>query len=201
MVDVSDGAQIWGEQYNRTLDDIFTVQDAISEQISTSLRLKLSSEDKSRLVKRHTDDSEAYQLYLKGRFYMGKRTGVALKTALEYFQQAIDKDQNYALAYAGIAECYALLPIYRILSAQESTPKAKAAALQALQIQEQLVEAHITLALTDDHYGWDSVAAEKSFGRAIELNPKLALGLAYGFLQKKMLKLAGRSIKKRAGLI
>jgi len=105
---------------------------------------------------------------------MGKRTGVALKTALEYFQQAIDKDQNYALAYAGIAECYALLPIYRILSAQESTPKAKAAALQALQIEEQLVEAHITLALTDDHYGWDSVAAEKSFGRAIELNPNHA---------------------------
>ena len=174
LVDVSDGAQIWGEQYNRTMDDIFAVQDAISEQISASLRLKLSSNDKSKLVKRHTEDTEAYQLYLKGRFYMSKRTGEALKTALEYFQRAKDRDPTYALAYAGIADSYLLLSIYRALSAQESFPKAKAAALQALLIDEQLAEAHATLATTDDLYGWDWSAAERSFVRAIELNPNYA---------------------------
>ena len=141
LVDVSDGAQIWGGQYNRTLDDIFAVQDAISEQISKSLRLKLSSDDKSRLVKRHTEDSEAYQLYLKGRFYWNQRTGEALRTALDYFQQAISRDPTYALAYAGMADCYVLLPVYRGLSVKAAFPKAKAVALQALQIDDQLAEA------------------------------------------------------------
>jgi len=173
LVDVSDGAQIWGEQYNRTLDDIFAVQDAISEQISTSLRLKLSSDDKSRLVKRHTEDTEAYELYLKGRFYWNKRTAESLKTALGYFQQAVDRDPTYALAYAGMADCYVLLPVYRGLSAEEGFPKAKAAALQALQIDEQLAEAHTTsfhVAL----FTWDWETAEKSIVRAIELNPNYA---------------------------
>ena len=174
LVDVSDGAQIWGEQYNRTLDDIFAVQDAISEQISTSLRLKLSSEEKSRLVKRHTEDREAYQLYLKGRFYVSKRTGEALKTALGYFQQAVDRDPTYALAYAGIADCYVLLPYYRGLSGHESYPKAKAAALQALQMDEHLAEAHAALALAHVFFDWDWVSAEKSIHRAIELNPNYA---------------------------
>ncbi len=171
LVDVSDGAQIWGQQYNRTIDDIFAVQDAISEQISTSLRLKLSSDDKSRLVKRHTENTEAYQLYLKGRFYWNQRTAESLKTALDYFQQAINRDPTYALAYAGITDCYGLLPIYSDLSEQEAIPKAKEAALQALQIDEQLVEAHTALANMYQLYDWDSEASEKGFRRAIELNP------------------------------
>ena len=173
LVDVSDGAQIWGEQYNRTLDDIFTVQDAISEQISTSLRLKLSSADKSRLVKRHTENLEAYQLYLKGRFYWNQRTGEALKTALGYFQQAIDRDPTYAAAYAGLADCYGIFPYYAVLPAIEAIPKAKSAALKALQIDEQLAEAHTSLALA--YQGeWDWEPSDKSFRRAIELNPNYA---------------------------
>jgi len=174
LVDVSDGTQIWGDQYNRSMDDIFVVQDAISEQISTSLRLKLSSEDKSRLVKRHTEDTEAYELYLKGRFYWNQRTVDALNTALEYFQQAINRDPTYALAYAGIADCYVILPWYRGLTAIESFPKAKAAALKALQLDEKLAEAHTALALTYVVFDWDWVSAEKSFVRAIELNPNYA---------------------------
>ncbi len=174
LVDVSDGAQIWGEQYNRTMDDIFAVQDAISEQISTSLRLRLSSEEKSRLVKRHTDDRVAYEFYLKGRFYMSKRTGEALNTAIEYFERARERDPTYALAYSGIADCYSLLPIYSDLSEQESIPKAKAAALQALQIDEQLVEAHTALANMYQLYDWDWAAGDKGFRRAIELNPNYA---------------------------
>ena len=185
LVDVSDGAQIWGEQYNRTMDDIFAVQDAISEQISTSLRLKLSSDDKSRLVKRHTEDREAYQLYLKGRFYWNQRTGEALKTALGYFQQAIDRDPNYAAAYAGLADCYGLFPYYTVLPAIEAIPKAKSAALKALQIDEQLAEAHTSLA-SAYQIEWEWELSDKSFRRAIELNPNYAtahhwygLGLYY----------------------
>ena len=173
LVDVSDGAQIWGKQYNRTMDDIFAVQDAISEQISASLRLKLSSDDKSRLVKRYTEDREAYQLYLKGRFYWNKRTSGALKTALGYFQQAINRDPTYAPAYAGIADCYVVLPYYRGLSGNESYPKAKAAA-KALQIDEQLGEAYAALAMTYVLFDWDWATAERSFVRAIELNPNYA---------------------------
>ena len=150
------------------MDDIFAVQDAISEQISKSLRLKLSSDDKSRLVKRHTEDSEAYQLYLKGRFYWNQRTGEALRTAVDYFQQAINRDPTYALAYAGIADCYVLLAWYKVLTAIESFPKAKAAALQALQLDEQLAEAHTALAMTYVAFDWDWVSAEESFVRAIE---------------------------------
>jgi len=173
LVDVSDGAQIWGEQYNRTMGDIFAVQDAISEQISASLRLKLSGEDKSRLVKRHTEDSEAYQLYLKGRFYCNQRTGEALKTALGYFQQAIDRDPTYAAAYAGLADCYGSFPYYAVLPTIEAIPKAKSAALKALQIDEQLAEAHTSLAAAYQ-MDWAWELSDKSFRRAIELNPNYA---------------------------
>ncbi|MCZ6820379.1 MAG: hypothetical protein O7G31_12935 [Calditrichaeota bacterium] len=116
----------------------------------------------------------AYQLYLKGRFYKNKRTGEALKTALGYFQQAISRDPTYALAYAGIADSYVLLPVYRALSAKEAFPKTKAAALRALQIDEQLAEAHTALAQTYFMFDWDHVSAEKSFHRAIEVNPNYA---------------------------
>jgi TolB-like protein/Flp pilus assembly protein TadD len=173
LVDVSDGAQIWGEQYNRKMDELFAIEDAISEQISTSLRLKLSSDDKTRLVKRHTENPEAYQLYLKGRFHWNKRSAESLKTALGYFQQAADRDPTYALAYAGIADCYALLPIYSGLSGKEAFPKAKSAALQALQIDEQLAEAYAALSNVAN-FTWDLETAEKSIVRAIELKPNYA---------------------------
>ncbi|MFQ5641379.1 MAG: hypothetical protein ACE5IR_25650, partial [bacterium] len=178
LVDVSDGAQIWGDQYNRTLDDIFAVQDAISEQISTGLRLKLSRKEKSRLDKQYTEDPEAYQLYLKGRFHWNKRTVQDLNTALDYFQQAVNRDPTYALAYAGMADCYVLLPLnaYSGLSGKEAYPKAKAAALQALQIDEQLAEAHTALAMTYLYFDKDTVSAKKSFLLAIELNSNYATG-------------------------
>jgi serine/threonine-protein kinase len=173
LVDVSDGTQIWGKQYNRSMDDIFAVQDAISEQISTSLKLKLSGDDKNRLVKRHTEDTEAYQLYLKGRFYWNQRTAEALKTALGYFQQAIDRDSTYAAAYAGLSDCYGLFPYYAVSPTIEAIPKAKSAALKALQIDAQLVEAHTSLASAYQSE-WEWELSDKSFRRAIELNPNYA---------------------------
>ena len=174
LVDVSDGAQIWGNQYDRTIDDIFAIENAISEQISTSLRLQLTSEEKGKLVKQHTEDTAAYQLYLKGRFYLSKRTGEAIERALGYFEEAVARDPNYALAFAGMADCYVLLPVHQVLTAEEAFIKLKAAAFQALQIDEQLAEAHTALATGYSIFGWDWRAAEKSFIRAIEINPNYA---------------------------
>jgi len=135
--------------------------------------LKMSSADKSRLVKRHTEDSEVYRLYLKGRFFWNQRTGEALKTALGYFQQAIDRDPNYAAAYAGLSDCYGLFPVYAVLPAIEAIPKAKSAALKALQIDEQLAEAHTSLASAyQSDWAWE--LSDKSYKRAIELNPNYA---------------------------
>jgi len=174
LVDISDGTQIWGAQYNPTFDDIFSVQNTIAEQITSSLRLKLTRDEKTRMTRRHTEDAEAYQFYLKGRFYWNKRTAAGFDKAIDYFQQAAGRDPNYALAYAGQADCYALLNIYGIKSAKESFPIAKAMALKALELDPQLGEAHTTLGFVQALFDWDWTGSEASFKRAIELNPSYA---------------------------
>ena len=136
--------------------------------------MKLSSDDKSRLVKRYTQDKEAYELYPKGRFYWNLRTGEDLQTALDYFEQSIDKDRDYAFAYAGIADCYVLFSWYAVMAPKESYPKAKEAALKALQLDNQLAEAHASLASVYSNFDWDWVSDEKSYKRSIELNPSYA---------------------------
>lgn len=115
LLDVAAGSQIWGERYNRKMADVFALEEEIARKISESLRMKLSGEEHKRLAKRFTEDSEAYQLYLKGRHYWIKRTGDSLKKAAEFFQQAIDKDAGYALAYSGLADCYSILSTYVII--------------------------------------------------------------------------------------
>ncbi len=174
LVDVVDGAHLWGAQYNRQPADILAVQDEISGEIVQKLRLRLTGEDhRKRLVKRYTDDTEAYQLYLKGRFYTRKATREGLHRGIAYFDQAISIDPTYALAYSGLAEAY-----YGLSSAhlppKEAMPKARAAALKALEMDDTLAEAHASLGLVKVFYDWDWAGAETEYRRAIELNPGYA---------------------------
>ena len=173
LVNVSDGAQLWGEQYNRKFSDIFAVQEEIARDISQKLRLRLTGDQERRLTKRYTTDTEAYQLYLKGRYHWNKRTAENLETAIRYFQQAVDRDPNYALAYVGLADSHSILPQYAEASSLEEMKRAKAAAIKALQIDDTIGEAHATLGLIADGE-WDWQAAEEHFRRAIQLNPNYA---------------------------
>ncbi|HEV8130727.1 MAG TPA: protein kinase [Acidobacteriota bacterium] len=196
LVDTADGSQLWGEQYNRKLADILAVQEEISKEISEKLRLKLTGEQKIRLAKQHTGNTEAYQLYLMGRYYWAKVTEEGDKKAIDYFNQAIEKDPNYALAYAGIADAYYGLSNLH-LPPREAMPKAKQAAIKALELDETLAEAHTSLALVKTFFEWEWPAAESEFRRAIELNPGYATAHEwYGWY----LALMGRHNESRAAL-
>ena len=174
LVDAEDGSHLWGEQYNRKLSDIFTIEEEISREISDKLRLKLSGAEKKQLTKRYTENTEAYQLYLKGRFYWNKRTPEGLTKGIEYFQRAIDRDPGYALAYAGLADSYNILVSYSALAPHEAFPKAKTAAIRALEIDARLAEAHTSIAFVKFGYDWDWAGAERSFKQALKLNPGYA---------------------------
>jgi TolB-like protein/Flp pilus assembly protein TadD len=186
LIDVEQESQLWGEQYRRKLKDIFELEEEISREISGKLRLRLSGEEKKRLVKRYTDNTEAYQLYLKGRYYTNKRTGDWIKKGIEYFQKAIDTDPNYALAYGGLADAYAFLASSTGgMPPRDTYPKAKAAALKALAIDDTLAEAHTSLGFFHLMYDWNFAEAEREFKRAIKLNPGYANAHdGYGFLLK-----------------
>jgi eukaryotic-like serine/threonine-protein kinase len=174
LVDVENGWRLWGEQYNRKLADIFAIQEEIANEISEKLRLSLTGEEKKRLTKRHTQNAAAYQDYLKGRYYWNKRTAKAVKKGIEYFEQAIEKDPSYPLAYAGLADSYGILGFYGYAAPRDAFPKAKAAALKALEMDEALPEAHASLAYVNFYYDWDWFGAEREFKRSIELNPSYA---------------------------
>jgi serine/threonine protein kinase/tetratricopeptide (TPR) repeat protein len=175
LVDAREDKQLWGEQYSRKLADIGSVQQEIASAISGSLRVRLTSEEKTRLATSPTTTPEAYQFYLKGRYHANQTTAVQLNKGIEYFQQAIDQDRSYALAYAGLADSYSALGGgWMYLSPSDSFPKAKAAALKALQLDDTLAEAHAALAYVD-FFNWDWKSAEREFKRAIELNPNSAL--------------------------
>ena len=174
LMDVENNSHIWGEHYNRKLSDILTVQEEISREISQQLRLKLVGEDERKLAKRSTENTEAYQLYLQGRFYWNKRKADDLQKAVAYFNQAIEKDPSYALAFAGLASTYAILPEYSSLPAKDCIPKIELAARKALDLDATLAEPHAALGLLRTTYQWDWMGAEKEFKRAIELNPNSA---------------------------
>lgn len=174
LVDVSDGSQCWGDQYRRKFSDIFTIEEEISREISAQLRLKLSGEEKKRFAKRHTANTDAYELYLKGRYHWSKRTADGLKKAIEYFDQAIVSDPNYALAYAGLSDCYNLASAYGIMPPGDSVPRAQQAAQQALGLDPLLPEGHEALAHAKMLFDWDWAGTEAGFKRAIELNPNFA---------------------------
>ncbi|HEY7182043.1 MAG TPA: protein kinase [Blastocatellia bacterium] len=186
LVDVGRQTQLWGEQYRRSFTDIFSLQDDISQEISGKLRLQLSGEERRKLVKHHTDNTEAWLLYQKGRYYVHKRTPDWIKKGVECFLQATDLDPNYALAYAGLAEAYGFLASSTGgQPPREAYPKAKAAAMKALELDETLGEAHCTLGFFRLLYDWDLAAAEEEFRRAIELSPNFANAWdGYGFYFK-----------------
>src|SRR6185503_3525920 len=171
LVDTSDGSHLWGEQYNRKLADIFTIEEEISSVISEKLRLKLDSAQKKKLARRHTENTEAYQLYLKGRYYWNKRTADGIKKGIEYFNQAIDSDPNYALAYAGVADSYNILASYSTIAPKDAFPRSKAAARTALELDDKLSEGYASLAFAIFGYDWNWTEAERAFKRAIDLNP------------------------------
>ena len=173
LVDVADGSQLWGAQYNRKPADILAVQDEIAGVIFEKLQLRLSGIHKVQLVKRYTDNTEAYQCYLKGRFYTSKATREGLNKGIEYFNQAIEIDPTYALAYSGLAESYYGLSSAHV-PAKEAMPKARAAAVRALEMDDALAEAHASLGLVKVFYEWDWTGAETEYRRAIELNPGYA---------------------------
>jgi eukaryotic-like serine/threonine-protein kinase len=171
LVNVADGAEIWGEKYNRRLSDIFGVQEEIAGEISGKLGLRLSGEDKKLLSKRYTESTEAYQLYLKGRYYWNKRTPETIKRAIEYFQQATEKDPGYALAFAGMADAYASLPITSDVPPKDAFPKAKQAAARALEIDDGLAEAHSPMGFVTFWFDRDWARGESHYKRSIEINP------------------------------
>jgi TolB-like protein/Flp pilus assembly protein TadD len=174
LIDVAEGRQIWGEQYDREPLGIIAVQEEISQEISEKLRLRLTGQQKKLLLKRYTGNTEAYHAYLKGRYYWNKRTEEGFRRGIECFQRAIRKDTNYALAYAGLADCYNLLNSYGVLPPRESAPLIKTAAKQALQIDDMLAEAHASLGHVKMMHDWDWSGAERAFRRALELNPNYA---------------------------
>ena len=173
LVKVADGAPFWGDRFEEKFTEIFAVQDSISEQVVRALSLRLSREETKLLTKHYTENPEAYQSYLKGRYYWNKRTREGHKKALLYFQEAIERDPNYALAYAGLADAYSFggglgLP------PKETMPKAKAAAMKALEMDDTLAEAHAALGWIKLRYDFDWSGAEREFKRAIEVNPNYA---------------------------
>ena len=165
---------IWSEQYNRKQADLVTLQSELARDVAGKLKTRLSGAEAAKVEKNYTTNAEAYQLYLKGKFYWNKRTGAALKQALEFYNQAIAKDPTYALAYSGLAETYGLFSSYDVAPATDSMPQAKAAALRALELDEQLAEAHTALGFYLANYEWDRVGSEREYRRAIELKPNYA---------------------------
>jgi eukaryotic-like serine/threonine-protein kinase len=172
LVDVATGAQLWGERYTRSTNDASLLQSAITRDLVGRLRPQISKSERESITRVGTKDADAYQLYLKGRYYWDKRTPEGLQKAIEYFQQAVDKDPTYALAYAGLADTYDMVGWFKqsVAPPREAMPKAKAAAQKALEIDDRLAEAHVSLGWASFTYDWDWPGAEKHFERALALN-------------------------------
>src|SRR5258705_10062182 len=169
LVNVADGTQLWGAEYDRELADVLGLQQDISREISEKLRLKLTGEEKKRLTGRDTTNAEAYQFYLRGRYFWNKRTADGIKKAIDQFQQAIDRDPNYALGYVGLTDCYALLEEYAGVPASETLPQARAAADRALQIDDSLSEAHTSSGVIFFQI-WHCAQTEGEYKRGVSLN-------------------------------
>jgi Tfp pilus assembly protein PilF len=171
MLRIADGSPLWSSQYDEQMTDVFAVQDSISERVVGALSLKLTSEERALVAEHHTHDTEAYQLYLKGRYFWNKRSGAEIKKSVDCFHQAIEKDPNYALAFTGLAEAYVLLANYSDSTPQEAYSQAGAAVTQALKINDNLGEAHAALAYIKGGYDFDLAGAEREYQRAIQSNP------------------------------
>ena len=175
LINTADGTHIWGEQYNRMLGDIFSVQEDIATQIAAKLQIGVTEEQRKLFRKRYTEDVEAYKLYVRGRYYWNKRDVPDLQRGLSYFQQAIDRDPTYALAYAGLADAYFVECAAGAVPAREGFPKAKAAALAALELDDSLAAAHASLAHIYFDYDWNWTDAEAEYKKAIALGPNYSI--------------------------
>jgi TolB-like protein/tetratricopeptide (TPR) repeat protein len=174
LVDAATENILWSQQYVRKPTDLVTLQGDIARDVSSKLKSKLSGAEVASVAKIYTSNPEAYQLYLKGKFYWNKRTGESLKQTIEFYSQALEKDPNYALAYSGLAETYVLFSSYDVAPANDSMPQAKAAALRALAIDDSLAEAHTALGFYLSNYEWDRAGSEREYRRAIGLKPNYA---------------------------
>ena len=173
LVDARDGSSIWGDRFLRSRANLLEIEEEFATEIADALGLQLTGEEADELTKRYTQSAEAYQLYLKGRYWWNKRTEEGLRTGIESFQQAIEEDPSYGLAYAGLADSYNMLATYAIVPPSEAFPRAESAALRALDLDETLAEAHTSLGWTKmSQWSWQE--AEREFQRAIELNPGYA---------------------------
>jgi serine/threonine-protein kinase len=174
LINVEDESLIWSEQYNRELDDVFVIQDDITLAIVDKLRINLLGGERAKLLKRYTENAEAYELYLKGRYFWDRRTHEAMKKGIEFFKSAIEIDPKFALAYTGIADCYASIGWYSMIPKEIAYEKAKEAAEKAIEIDDTVSEAQVSLANVKTLYYWDWEGADKAFRRALELNPSNA---------------------------
>lgn len=177
MIRVSNGVTLWANDFNENFTDIFALQDSISRQVVQALKLELNSEEQQYLIKNHTKNYEAYQLYIKGRYFWDRRNEEGLKRSIDYANKAIAIDRNYAMAYLGLADSYLFLAEYLYLHPQEAFPKSKGYALKALELDETLTEAYASLAEIALFYEWDWAQAEAYYQRAIELNPNYSSAL------------------------
>ena len=202
LVNAADGFHLWSERYDREMRDIFDVQDEITLAIVDALKIKLFGDERTAALKRGTENAEAHELYLRGRFSWNQRTAEAVRRAADYYQEAIAQDPRYALAHAGLAECYVLYPWFSVAPPHDSMPKARTAALRALELDDDLAEAHAALGVYLSFYAWDQPASERELRRAIELKPSSAT--AYHWLGNIALLAMGRwdeslAAERRAG--
>jgi serine/threonine-protein kinase len=172
LINVRDGSQLWGAEYNNNVSDLLVVQDEIAKKISEKLRLRLTGAEQEKLAKRYTEDSQAYELYLKGRFFWNKRDEPGLRNGIKYFKEAEEKDPSFALAYSGLADSYALLGDIGVVPPVEEMPKAKAAAQRAVDIDPTLAEGYTSRAFVKLAFDWDWTGARDDFQKAISLNPR-----------------------------
>jgi tetratricopeptide (TPR) repeat protein len=203
LVDSLDGAQLWGETYNRQLADLLKLQEEMSREITDKLRLRLTGAEKKKLRKRTTENSEAYQLYLKGRYHWNKRTEESLRKGIQFFRDAIESDPMFSSAYAGLADCFITLATNIPLPPHEAMPKARAAAMRAVEIDDGLAEAWASLGAVRWWFEWDWEGAEEAYRRAIELNPNYATahdGYAMLLSARGRFDEAVEQISKAAGL-
>jgi TolB-like protein/Flp pilus assembly protein TadD len=174
LVSVEDGRSLWAGKFDEMFTDIFSVEDVISEQVANALVLKLTGEQKRLIARRDTDDAEAHRLYLKGRYHWNRRTREGYERGIEHFNQAIEKDAGYALAYAGLADCYSMLGRFGLVQPVEIMPKAVSSATTALRLGDTLAESHASMGLAAHLYSWKWSKAEYHYQRAIELNTNFA---------------------------
>ena len=171
LVETRTGNQLWGEQYKRRQSDLLALQTEISRDVATKLKTRLTGAEEQKVAKNYTQNAEAYQLYLQGRYFWNKRTPETLRKSIEYFRQAIDKDPSYALGYAGLSDAYILLAYYGVAPAEEVLPKAREAALKALAMDDGLAEAHNALGFVLGFYDYDYAESERQYRRVLQINP------------------------------